>query len=101
MAGITQVREASAQAHLKWLIQARLYYLFCIFIKNLPVMYAPFFAFLAADYSTGLALMMPVLFTVTLVSLDNIQLHLENPFDQRGEDDIHIAPDAFVKRLSA
>ena len=72
-----------------------------IFITTLPVLYAPYFAFLAADYSTGLALMMPVLFTVTLVSLDNIQLHLENPFDQIGEDDIQIDPDAFVKRLSA
>tara|TARA_S200000501_G_scaffold376724_1_gene432602 strand:+ start:1705 stop:2484 length:780 start_codon:yes stop_codon:yes gene_type:complete len=72
-----------------------------IFITTLPVLYAPYFAFLAADYSIGLALMMPVLFTVTLVSLDNIQLHLENPFDQIGEDDIHIDPDAYVRRLSA
>ena len=34
--------------------------------------------------------MMPVLFTTVLVSLDNIQEHLENPFDQIGEDDIVI-----------
>tara|TARA_X000001036_G_C20445084_1_gene710900 strand:+ start:44 stop:823 length:780 start_codon:yes stop_codon:yes gene_type:complete len=72
-----------------------------IFITTLPVLYAPYFAFLAYDYSTGLALMMPMLFTVTLVSLDNIQLHLVNPFDQIGEDDIHIDPVAFSNRLSA
>ena len=30
----------------------------------------------------------PVLFNTILVSLDNIQEHLENPFDQIGEDDI-------------
>ena len=33
------------------------------------------------------------------VSLDNIQEHLENPFDQIGEDDIVINAEKFVKRL--
>jgi predicted membrane chloride channel (bestrophin family) len=32
---------------------------------------------------------MPVLYSFILVSLDNIQDHLENPFDDVGEDDIH------------
>jgi hypothetical protein len=35
----------------------------------------------------------------TLVSLDNIQEHLENPFDQIGEDDIMINAEAFLERL--
>jgi len=42
---------------------------------------------------------MPVLFAVILVSLENIQAHLENPFDQIGEDDIIINAEKFVERL--
>ena len=34
-----------------------------------------------------------------LVSLDNIQSHLENPFDQIGDDDISINAERFVERL--
>ncbi len=44
---------------------------------------------------------MPVLFSVILVSLDNIQDHLENPFDQVGEDDVAINAEKFVARLDA
>ena len=43
--------------------------------------------------------MLPVLFSVILVSLDNIQSHLENPFDQIGDDDISINAERFVERL--
>lgn len=42
---------------------------------------------------------MPVLFAVILLSLDNIQEHLENPFDQIGEDDVAINAEIFVERL--
>ena len=42
---------------------------------------------------------MPVLFTIILVSLDNIQEHLENPFNQVGQDDIVINAEKFVERL--
>lgn len=38
-------------------------------------------------------------FTVILLSLDSIQDHLENPFDQIGEDDIMINAEKFVERL--
>ncbi|NQU63164.1 MAG: hypothetical protein HQ517_02610 [SAR324 cluster bacterium] len=31
---------------------------------------------------------------------DNIQEHLENPFDQVGEDDIRINPDKFIETLN-
>lgn len=34
-----------------------------------------------------------------LVSLSNIQDHLENPFDGVGEDDIEINVDLFIERL--
>ena len=69
------------------------------FVAVLPVLYGPYFAAIARDYTGGLAYVMPVLFTIILVSLDNIQDHLENPFDQIGEDDIAINAEKFVRRL--
>jgi hypothetical protein len=69
------------------------------FVTVLPVLYGPYFAAIAQDYSGSLAYVMPVLFTTILVSLDNIQEHLENPFDQIGQDDIAINAEKFVARL--
>ncbi len=69
------------------------------FVTVLPVMYGPYFAQASLAYATGLAYAMPVLFAVILVSLENIQAHLENPFDQIGEDDIIINAEKFVERL--
>ncbi len=59
-----------------------------VFIFSFPVIYAPYFALIAADYAYGLEYVMPVLFSFILISLDNIQEHLEDPYDQIGEDDI-------------
>lgn len=42
---------------------------------------------------------MPVLYSFILVSLDNIQDHLENPFDEVGEDDIVIDVEDTVSLL--
>ena len=69
------------------------------FVSVLPILYGPYFAAIALDYSGILVYVMPVLFTTILVSLDNIQEHLENPFDQIGEDDIAINAEKFVERL--
>ncbi len=69
------------------------------FVTVLPILYGPYFASEANAYSAGLAYVMPILFTMVLVSLDNIQEHLENPFDQIGEDDIIINAEKFVERL--
>lgn len=69
------------------------------FVTLLPVLYGPYFVAIAQDYSAGLVYVMPVLFTMILVSLDNIQEHLENPFDQIGHDDIMINAEKFVQRL--
>ncbi len=71
------------------------------FIKILPPLYGPYFAFIAMDFSPSLTYVMPVLFALVLVSLDNIQEHLENPFDQIGEDDVMINAEKFVDRLRA
>ena len=42
---------------------------------------------------------MPILGSLILVGLANIQDHLENPFDQVGEDDVVINAEKFVARL--
>jgi len=76
-----------------------------IFVHTLPIVYGPYFAFQAKDLQLEnglnpyLGLLMPVLFSVVLVSLDNIQDHLENPFDLVGEDDVRINAEKFIDRL--
>lgn len=70
-----------------------------IFITMLPIIYGPYFAHEAAGYSKYLTYMMPILFSFILVSLSNIQDHLENPFDGVGEDDITLNVDQFIGRL--
>jgi len=71
------------------------------FIVILPILYGPFFAHEATVYENHLTYVMPILFAIILVGLDNIQDHLEDPFDQVGEDDITINVDKFVDMLSA
>lgn len=70
-----------------------------IFIYSFPVLYAPYFVEVSSHYSNGLQYMMPVVFSFILVSLDNIQNHLENPFDQVGEDDIKFDVEDFSEVL--
>jgi hypothetical protein len=61
-----------------------------VFLYVFPIVYGPYFASTVQDYSASLEYVMPVLYSFILVSLDNIQDHLENPFDEIGEDDIII-----------
>lgn len=70
-----------------------------VFIVVLPVLYGPYFAFLGMDVEFPLMYIMPILFSVILVCLDNIQDHLENPFDLVGEDDVRINVDKFMVSL--
>jgi hypothetical protein len=70
-----------------------------IFISILPILYGPYFAHEAMQYSPYVRYIMPILFSLVLVSLANIQSHLENPFDGVGEDDIKINVDQFMLRL--
>ena len=71
------------------------------FILLLPVLYGPYFAFQALQFRSELFWVMPVLFALILVGLSNIQDHLENPFDQIGEDDVAIDPQRFADSLGA
>lgn len=61
-----------------------------VFIYVFPIIYGPYFASTFDNFSAGLEYVMPVLYSFILVSLDNIQDHLEHPFDEIGEDDIRI-----------
>ncbi|WP_158845606.1 hypothetical protein [Algibacter sp. L1A34] len=70
-----------------------------IFIVLLPIIYGPHFAHNVTSYNYGLEFAVPVMFSVILVALDNIQSHLENPFDQQGEDDVYINVDKFIRNL--
>ncbi len=61
-----------------------------VFIYTFPIIYGPYFASTFHDFSAQLEYVMPVLYSFILVSLDNIQDQLEDPFDEVGEDDIAI-----------
>ena len=70
-----------------------------VFITVLPPLYGPYFAAISTDFSPALTYLMPVLFALVLAALDSIQEHLENPFDQVGQDDVIINAEKFVERL--
>jgi len=61
-----------------------------IFIYFFPILYGPYSASTYDDFSyPNMAYIIACLYSIILVSLDNLQEHLENPFDQVGEDDIN------------
>jgi predicted membrane chloride channel (bestrophin family) len=63
------------------------------FLLAFPILYAPSFVLLASKFygpATNFNYLIPTIYTIILVSLDNIQEQLENPFDQYGADDIAI-----------
>lgn len=70
-----------------------------VFIYSFPIIYGPYFVSVSEHYSEGLQYVMPVIFSFILVSLDNIQGHLENPFDQIGEDDIKFDVEDFAEMM--
>lgn len=70
-----------------------------VFIYIVPIIYSPYFAYIAEGKSLAFALISPIVFALIFTSLDNIQEHLENPFDQLGEDDIKINAEKFKKNL--
>lgn len=53
----------------------------------------------------GTAIVFPIIFSIggaykrREVALDNIQAHLENPFDQQEADDVYINVDKFIRNL--
>jgi hypothetical protein len=71
-----------------------------VFIYIFPIIYGPYFASTFHDFSASLEFVMPVLYSFILVSLDNIQDHLEHPFDEVGEDDIKIDEGEIVSHMN-
>jgi hypothetical protein len=69
------------------------------FILLLPLIYGPYFAYEADQFTVKLFFVMPILFALILVGLDNIQSDLENPYDQIGEDDVAIDPERYIATL--
>jgi hypothetical protein len=65
------------------------------------VLYGPHFAQFAGETVPGLQYILPVLLSIILVSLDNIQDHLQNPFNQIGADDVMINAEKFVSLLES
>lgn len=61
-----------------------------VFITTFPVVFGPFFAFIANDSMPAGGYGVSLLFSFVLVSLENIQDDLENPFDAVGVDDVHL-----------
>jgi hypothetical protein len=72
-----------------------------VFIYVFPIIYGPYFASTFHDFSANLEYVMPILYSFILVSLDNIQDHLEHPFDEIGEDDIRIDEREIVDYMQA
>jgi hypothetical protein len=71
-----------------------------VFIYVFPIIYGPYFASTFHDFSAHLEYVMPVLYSFILVSLDNIQDHLEHPFDEIGEDDIRIDESEVIEHMN-
>lgn len=70
-----------------------------VFIYSFPIIYGPYFAYTLESYSGILGYMMPIMFSFILVSLDNIQDHLENPYDLVGEDDVRLEVEEYMRYL--
>jgi hypothetical protein len=70
-----------------------------VFIYIFPIVYGPYFASTFKDFSALLEYVMPILYSFILVSLDNIQDHLEHPFDEVGEDDIRIDENELITHM--
>lgn len=70
-----------------------------VFLNAFPVFFGPYFAFLAKQQYAAVGYAVAILYSLVLVSLDNIQEDLENPYDGIGEDDIHLDVSADYNRV--
>ena len=61
-----------------------------VFLNSFPILFGPYFAYLIKNSNTGVGYAVAVIYSLVLVSLDNIQEGLEDPFDQTGMDDIKL-----------
>jgi hypothetical protein len=69
-----------------------------LFLNLLPIFFAPHFAYLAEKHGPVISLIVAAMYATLLVSLDNIQEALEDPFDADGEDDVMLDAVEFFDR---
>ncbi len=74
-----------------------------VFLNLFPVAFGPYFAFLCTESKTfpWVGYMIAVLYSLVLVSLDNLQEHLEDPYDEFGADDVKLNVADDYKQLMA
>lgn len=70
------------------------------FVGLVPIAYGPYFAYVVQDSTGGLLYVMPVMFSIVLCALVNIQDQLENPFDGYGEDDVIFHTRRYIESLN-
>ena len=61
-----------------------------VFLNTFPIFFAPYFAYLSSEYNPSSGFFFAALYSLVLVSLDNIQENLENPYDKIGSDDLNL-----------
>ena len=61
-----------------------------IFLNIFPIIYAPYFAHLSKESAEPVGYVVAFLYSIVLVSLDNIQEDLESPYDAVGADDVDL-----------
>ena len=61
-----------------------------LFINIFPIFFAPYFAYVAYPELPIVGYVIAFFYSFVLVSLDNIQDHLENPYDGIGPDDLRL-----------
>lgn len=73
-----------------------------VFLNFFPIAFGPYFAMLVSKSTSfpAIGYIVAVLYSLVLVTLDNIQEDLENPFDAVGTDDIQLDIDEYEPVLS-
>ena len=61
-----------------------------VFLNAFPILFGPYFAHLTIKFFPVAGYLIAILYSLVLVSLDNIQEDLENPYDAIGEDDVNL-----------
>ncbi len=61
-----------------------------VFLNIFPILFAPYFAHISSESYYASGFVVAVVYGLVLVSLDNIQEDLENPFDGIGADDLRL-----------
>ncbi len=61
-----------------------------VFLNGFPIVFGPYFAHLASEKPVFVGYVVAVTYSLVLVTLDNIQEDLEDPFDRVGTDDVDL-----------